>query len=83
MPSKSKTKSKKTKAVTPSPRKPHRKVARRAQSRAAHLEQNLEVSEEPFVDVDDGVLSDSPPDLCSRLDNMMNMIVALSQRVNA
>ena len=39
------------------------------------------MSEERFVDA--GVLSDSPQDLASRLDNMMNMIVAHSQRVNA
>ena len=43
--SKSKTTLKTAKAGTPSPRKLPRKVARRAQSRAAHLEQDLEVSE--------------------------------------
>ena len=39
------------------------------------------MSEEGFVDA--GVLSRSPQDLASRLDNMMNTIMALSQRVNA
>ena len=71
----------KGKVGTPSPRKQPRKVARKAQSRAASLEPDLRVSEELLLD--DEVLSDPPQGLASRLDTMMDMIVALSQRVNS
>ena len=78
MPSKSKAKPKKGKAGTPSPRKPPRKVARRAQSQDAHLEPDLRVTKELFLN--DEVLSDTPPfprGSACHLDTMIDMIVAL------
>ena len=80
MPSKPKTKLKKGKTGTLSPRKQPRKATRRAQACTAHLERELGVAEEHFMYIE--VPSDPSHDLASRLDIMMDMIVALSQNVN-
>ena len=71
----------KGRSVTPSLRKPHRKVARRAHSQAPRLGHDLEVLED--FSVDSGVLASEPLDLASYLDTIIDMLVSLSQRVNA
>ena len=80
MPSKPKTKLKKGKAWTPSPRKQPRKAARKAQACAACQEPDVGVIEEHFMDNE--VLTDPSQGLASHLDTMLDMTLALSQKVN-
>ena len=82
MPSKPKTKSKKGKAGTPSPKNQPRKAARWAQARAAGQEPYLMVTEKQFMDY--GVLPDPLHGMasCLHLDTMIAMIMEFSQKVH-
>ena len=79
MPNKTKTNVKKGKGVTPSPKKQYRKAAKRSQATVA-LQQDWVSTEVEFMG--DEALSGPLQDMADHMDNMMVMILELSNKVH-